>query len=217
MKVESKKPELRDISTLVPYELNAKKHDKEQIERLKNSIERFGWRGNPIIVDKEGVIIAGHGRRLAALALGLTKVPVIVEEDMTADQARAFRLADNRAAISDIDTNLFRQDLELIDLEDLRGIFDEKELTFSSADIGEMNMDVFVDDLADVVSQQAEEVGKQVEEAKDKRFPLAKTFGFKDVSCENARVIANTLAQLKAEHDLEGEDALTYVFSRFND
>jgi len=85
-----------DPSVLVPYEKNARIHGSE-MEFLKNSITEFGFR-NPILVDANNVIIAGHGRRMAALELGLKKVPVIVCDDLTDDQVRALRLSDNRTS-----------------------------------------------------------------------------------------------------------------------
>ena len=85
-----------DPRKLVPYENNARVHDTE-LEFIKNSIQEFGFR-NPILVDGDNVIIAGHGRRLAAIDLGLEKVPVIVCEDLTEDQVKALRLVDNRTS-----------------------------------------------------------------------------------------------------------------------
>ena len=56
--------EMWDIARVKPYKNNAKIHDEKQVEKIAKSIKEFGWRGNPIVVDREGVIIAGHGRRL---------------------------------------------------------------------------------------------------------------------------------------------------------
>lgn len=213
MKITEKTPVLTEIQSLIPYELNSKKHNKEQVEKLALSIQKFGWRGNPILTDKHGVIIAGHGRRLAALSLGLVKVPVIVEDDMTAEEARAFRLADNRVSISDMDTNLFRQELETINIDDLRGIFDDKELEFSMSDLGEMSMDSFVEDLDVVVAEQQEELNVRLDEAKDKRHALVKAIGIKDVSCANARIIGQIISRVESEQSLSGEAALMHIFN----
>lgn len=212
MNIEKKSPELRDIETIFPYPGNSKKHGKEQVEKLALSITKFGWRGNPILVDVNGVILAGHGRRLAALSIGLKKVPVIVEE-MTPAEAKAFRLADNRVAISDMDTALFRQELESISVEDLRGIFDDKELEFSMYDLGEMNTDSFVDDLDIVVANQQAELDSQIEAAGSKRHALIKTFGFKDVSVENARTLSRIMSKIESEQGVAGEAALMHIFS----
>lgn len=84
------------LSDLVPYENNPRKNQKA-VEAVKNSIKQFGFK-NPIIVDENNVIISGHTRRLAAIELGLETVPVVIAADLTEEQVRAFRLADNRVA-----------------------------------------------------------------------------------------------------------------------
>lgn len=88
------------VDDLIPYEYNAREHGSE-IEYLKNSIREFGFR-NPILIDGNNVIIAGHGRRMAAMDLGMEKVPCIICSDLSDEQVRALRLADNK--ISDLST-----------------------------------------------------------------------------------------------------------------
>ena len=83
------------ISTLKPYERNAKQHPAEQIEKLKASIEEFGFL-SPCLIDRDGNIIAGHGRVEAAKALGMDTVPAVYVEGLTDIQRRAYILADNR-------------------------------------------------------------------------------------------------------------------------
>lgn len=85
-----------DMSEIHPYENNPRRNEKA-VEAVANSIRQFGFK-NPIILDKEYVIISGHTRRLAALKLGLKKVPCYIATDLTDEQVRAFRLADNRVA-----------------------------------------------------------------------------------------------------------------------
>ena len=84
------------IKDLVPYENNPRRNEKA-VDAVANSIKEFGFQ-NPIIIDKNNVIISGHTRRLAAIRLGLDKVPCCIAEDLTEEQIRAFRLADNRVA-----------------------------------------------------------------------------------------------------------------------
>ena len=84
------------VSELVPYENNPRNNEKA-VEAVANSIREFGFK-NPIIVDRQKVIVSGHTRRLAALKLGLDQVPVVYADDLTEDQIKAFRLADNRVA-----------------------------------------------------------------------------------------------------------------------
>lgn len=75
-----------------PYDKNAKKHPKKQVQQVANSIKEFGF-NQPIVVDKNGVLIVGHGRLEAAKLLGLKEVPTITV-DLTEEQAKAYRLAD---------------------------------------------------------------------------------------------------------------------------
>ena len=202
MNILENKPTLRDIDTILPYPLNAKKHGEDQVSRLVASIKSFGWRGNPILVDREGVIIAGHGRRLAALKLGLKQVPVVVIEDMSAEKARAFRLADNRAAVSDLDNDILKE--ELIDLgEDvsdlLASIFDKKELDFAVADLMTFNEGVFVDDLDTVMDEQTATTDEKIKTSDDKRVAIAKAMGFKDVKGSDVIYVTRWIAMLEAE------------------
>jgi hypothetical protein len=89
--------ELWPVERLVPFEGNARTHGAEQLEQLKASIRQFGFTA-PILVDGEAGILAGHGRLLAARELGMEQVPVVVLDHMTAEQRRAYVLADNRLA-----------------------------------------------------------------------------------------------------------------------
>lgn len=85
------------VSTLKPYANNPRTHTKKQIRQIARSIETFGWT-NPVLVDAEGGVIAGHGRLAAAKLLGLEAVPTIRLADMTEAQKRAYVIADNRLA-----------------------------------------------------------------------------------------------------------------------
>ena len=83
------------LDELNPYEKNPRKND-QSVQAVANSIKEFGFRA-PIIVDSDFTIIAGHTRYKAAKSLGLSEVPVIVADDMTEEQVRAYRIADNSA------------------------------------------------------------------------------------------------------------------------
>lgn len=108
--------ELASTQDLVPYARNARTHSDEQVAQIAASIREFGWT-NPILVDGNNGIIAGHGRLLAAQKLGLDEVPVIQLEGMTETKKRAYILADNRiASNSGWDTEMLG--LELDDLKD---------------------------------------------------------------------------------------------------
>ena len=127
------------IDRLIPYARNARTHSKEQILQLRSSLREFGF-VNPIIVDKDLNIIAGHGRVLAAKAEGLAQVPCVFAEHLSDAQKKAYILADNRLALSaGWDEELLA--LEFADLKDLGfdlGLtgFDESEIEKLFADPG---------------------------------------------------------------------------------
>jgi ParB-like chromosome segregation protein Spo0J len=194
------------VEDVKPYEANAKKHPPEQIRRIAKSIKEFGWT-QAISVDKDGVIIAGHGRRLAAMELGLKQVPVWVRDDLTPEQVRAARLADNRVAESEIDTNLLQAELRALDF-DLSGIFDDKELAFLDADLAELNADAFVADLDAEVERQAEETRAKIKEVDERTIRLDQAFGFKSIKGADERAIAMFMAQIESETGKEGAEAL---------
>ena len=194
------------IEKLTPYENNVKKHVPEQIEKIAASIKQFGWT-QPIVVDKNGVIIAGHGRRLAAIKLEIKEVPVWVRDDMTDMQVRAARLSDNRVAVGDIDTEMFRAELADLDYN-LDQIFDTKELDFASVDLGEMNTGAFIADVGGAVDEQEAATHGMVKELDNRRVPLMKAFGFKDVLGSDEIYIARFMAQVEVQSGLKGEAAL---------
>lgn len=84
----------KKIGELIPYENNPRKNE-EAVRYVANSIREFGWK-QPIVVDSDGIIIVGHTRYKAAQELGLEAVPVLVASDLNEEQARAYRLADNK-------------------------------------------------------------------------------------------------------------------------
>lgn len=101
------------LEDLKPYENNPRFND-DAVKYVANSIKEFGFKV-PIIVDKNNVIVAGHTRYKASLELGLKEVPVIVADDLTDDQVKAFRLADNKAS-EFAEWNIDLLDLELDDI-----------------------------------------------------------------------------------------------------
>lgn len=105
-----------DINDIKPYAKNAKKHPDEQIARIANSIREFGFK-QPLVIDKDNVLIIGHGRLAAAKRLGYDNVPCLYADDLTDDQIKALRLADNKTNESDWDFDFL--DLELDDITDI--------------------------------------------------------------------------------------------------
>lgn len=131
-----------NIDKLVPYARNARTHSREQILQLRASLREFGF-VNPVIVDKDFNIIAGHGRVIAAREEGLTEVPCVFAEHLTEAQKRAYILADNRLALN------AGWDEELLALEfgELKDLGFDLELTgFDPKEIEKL----FADDGSDV-------------------------------------------------------------------
>lgn len=100
----------KSIGEITPYEKNPRKNDSA-VDAVAASIREFGWQ-QPIVVDKDGVIIAGHTRYKAAKKLKLKEVPVVVAENLTDDQVKAYRLADNKTGeLAEWDMQLLSDEL----------------------------------------------------------------------------------------------------------
>lgn len=121
------------ITELKPYENNPRNND-DAAAAVARSIKEFGFKV-PVIIDKNNVIVAGHTRLKAAMLLKLESVPCIVADDLTDEQIKAFRLADNK--VSELATWDFEAlDKELKDLEDMDLDFDMSDFGFESSEIG---------------------------------------------------------------------------------
>ena len=128
----------KKIGEIKPYEKNAKRHPEDQIQHIANSIKQFGFK-QPIVIDKDGTIVCGHGRYFAAQKLNLDIVPCVLADDLTDEQIKAFRLADNKVAESDWDMDLLGDELDdilnidmsdfgFLDIDDIADIDDEKDV-----------------------------------------------------------------------------------------
>ncbi len=109
----------RKVEDLIPYARNARTHSEEQVTRLASSIKEFGFT-NPILLDGENGVIAGHGRLLASKKLGLKEVPCIELAGLTKTQKQAYILADNKLAL-DAGWDLDTLKIELDDLK-IKGV-----------------------------------------------------------------------------------------------
>jgi ParB-like chromosome segregation protein Spo0J len=139
------------IEDLIPYANNARTHSDDQVTQIAASIKEFGFT-NPVLIDKDNGIIAGHGRVMAAKKLGLSEVPAIMLDHLTDIQRKAYILADNRIALNS------GWDNELLSLE----LHDLTELDFNLDLIG-----FSVDDLRIVMGYGADfEAGTQDEQGK---------------------------------------------------
>ena len=105
----------KKLSEITPYKKNAKKHDKRQIANVAESIKQYGF-VQPLVIDRDGVIVIGHCRALAAQNLGMAEVPCVCVDDLTPEQVNAQRLVDNKSNESDWDFDLLADELPGLDL-----------------------------------------------------------------------------------------------------
>ena len=122
MKQQNYQIEQIETGSLIPYARNAKKHDDAQVAKIAGSIREFGF-NNPVLIDSENGIVAGHGRVLAAQKLGMASVPCLRLSHLTDSQRKAYILADNRLA-------------------EIGGGWDEEMLKLELADLGELDVDL---------------------------------------------------------------------------
>ena len=154
------------IKQLKPYEKNARTHNEKQIEKIAKSIEEFGFI-NPVLIDSEYGIIAGHGRVKGAELLGMAEVPCLFIEDLTEEQKRAYILADNKLAL-DAGWDLELLNIELAELDNLD--FDITLTGFDMSEWGDIENGVFsMDDISEIDGYNSNE---------DDREYFTKTFTF---------------------------------------
>ena len=134
------KIEYKDINDLIPYVNNTRTHSEEQINQIASSIKEFGFT-NPVLIDKNDGLIAGHGRVMGAKKLGLKEVPTITLDNLTEAQKKCYIIADNKIALnSGWDEDLLK--LELMELDEMG--FDYSELGFDfEFDIEEISDEEF--------------------------------------------------------------------------
>lgn len=139
---------------LIPYANNSRTHSDTQVAQIAASIREFGFR-NPVLIDGENGIIAGHGRVLAARKLGLTEIPTIDGSDLTETQKKAYVIADNKIALN----AGWDEELLMLEIEDLRSLgadinilaFDPSEIQQNKVDysvLDDENLDDKLDDMS---------------------------------------------------------------------
>ena len=122
-----------NIEDLKPYEHNPR-HNDDAVAAVAKSIEEFGFKV-PIIIDKDNEIVCGHTRMKAAMVLGLEKVPCIIADDLSEEQIKAFRLADNKVSeLATWDMEALEKELSELDAMDLD--FDMSDFGFEPSEIG---------------------------------------------------------------------------------
>ena len=103
------------VKDLIPYERNTKKHDKTQINNVAESIKQYGF-VQPIVIDKDNVVVIGHCRLIAAKQLKMKEVPCVCVEDLTEEQVKALRIVDNKSNESEWDFDILADELAQLDL-----------------------------------------------------------------------------------------------------
>lgn len=127
---------LKKIDELVPYENNPRIND-EAAKYVAESIRQFGFKV-PMVIDKDNVIVAGHTRYKAAMELGMEEVPCIVADDLTEEQVKAFRIADNKVGeIAQWDMRMLNIELEELDLD---------MTDFGFIEVSDVDLDEFFED-----------------------------------------------------------------------
>lgn len=223
-----KKSELqhRDTNELVPFAGNARTHSEQQIDQICESIQKFGFY-NPVLIDESGIIIAGHGRIMAAKKLGLTTVPTMVIFDLTEMERRTLTLADNKISLnSSWDMEKVREELSLLaesDLDlDLTGFhdFEIESLLRDDLDILPPNVmtsfvevvnnsdEPDVEDESDIEGSCSESEHSESNETKNSVVAMKFLF-----NSEDADKVSKVLNALALEFDFKSnEPAVMHVF-----
>ena len=189
-------------SDLIPYARNAKKHDASQVAKIAGSIREFGFT-NPVLIDKDNGIIAGHGRVLAAQSLALDSVPCIRLGHLTDTQRRAYILADNRLA-------------------EIGGGWDEEMLKLELADLAALDVDVteigFTDSDAGVFDISETEMPALADG--DKQPFQQKTFTLHDEQAEEVEAAISKAKEMghaqSAVNENSNGNALAFICQSFN-
>lgn len=199
------------VEKILPYPENHKKHSPAQVAALAASIKEQGL-NDPITVDKDGVIISGHGRLEAVKSLGWVKAPVRWLKMLTKAQADKLRIAANKTTSTDYDFEVLQRELSRLsgDGEDLTSIgLDSRELEMMIGDIGAMAEDSIVADLDLAVDAFDAEVAAASTKAADDEVAIGKAFGIKKVPAAFAKVAKRFMGVVGDTYKpLEGWEAL---------
>lgn len=210
------KEEQLDISSLKEYEFNAKEHkeDSDDFKALVSSISRHGI-SSPINVDKNMVIITGHGRVMACKKLGLPTIRGRIRTDLTDNQVKELRISDNRSVSNEYDTALQRLEFKQLDVSET----DLTALNINMAEFEKMTLDftvmdsaAFTEDLDKDVDDQAKESEQDIKKTDLKLVSVVNGLGFKVVTVDATRKIAKFIATLQEQFDLEDPAAAFVKF-----
>lgn len=193
------------LDQVTPYARNARQHSDKQIDLIARSIREFGF-NNPVLIDRDNAIVAGHGRYEAAIRLKLKTVPTLLLEHLTETQVKAYRIADNRIAeLSEWDDDVLR--LEILDLSDL-DIAGELDFDVSLTGFDTPELDII---LGGSGGDAAVDSSETVEVPDPQTTPVARpgdvwTLGRHRLFCGNALETA-------AYRDLIGDERVRMVFT----
>jgi ParB-like chromosome segregation protein Spo0J len=193
--IDAPKIEQRSVAELTPYAANSRTHSQEQVAQIAASMKEFGWT-NPILISDDNMIIAGHGRIMAAKELGMVDVPVIVLSGLSEAQQKALVIADNKLALNSIwDDELLK--MEMADL--VASGFNYEAIGFNTQELRELLDDV-------------EEPPKEDDEEKEANYIIQYNIVF-DNEAQQA-IWFNFIRFLKTkyeDHDTLAERLITFL------
>lgn len=193
----------RTIGDLKSYARNARTHTKKQLRQIADSINEFGFT-NPVLIDGNDQIIAGHGRVEAAKLLGWTSVPTIRLEHLSADQVQAYVIADNRLAeLAGWDSEILASELQILSNLDID--FNLETIGFETAEIDLLIGELEIGD-AEVVEEETAIKGP------DRSQPAISTIG--DIwLLGNHRLLCGDALKVESYQSLMGNDRAQMIFS----
>jgi len=199
-----------DINLLKDADNNNKNHPPESVSRLAKSMDKLG-QIQPVICDKDHVLIAGHGRVLAAKELGWSKIKAIVLK-VDHETARRMRIADNLMTSQDYNEEALLKEINDLGIQDdLDSYIDDKRfrdlLTVAIDPAGEMSSESIISDIEGSVAEFAEETDELMDAVEDKDTPMKSILGFGSVKPRAARRIAVFMAVLEGKYGSDKYEA----------
>jgi hypothetical protein len=197
------------IAKLKEYPNNTKIHSEEDTKKLAATIKANGFT-DPILVNKKGLIIAGHGRRLAMISLGYKTIPAFVFKHLTEAQERTLRISHNKATSITYDSE--KMAIEVKDLFDM-GVkqedlaLDAKEFDIMTKDLDVMSDTAFSDDIGDDVEAQNEETHANIAEMDQRMVPVIKALGFKEVPKAAEKTLLEFMTRIEGDTGKKGQEA----------
>lgn len=202
--------EMWDIGRVHTYDKNTKVHSRAHIKKLMASIAADGL-FDALIVDADGVLIAGHGRYAALVELGHKVVPVKHAAHLSKNQADAARIAHNKTASTDYDSGLMAEEMKrLMEADDVDISvlgFDENELDFLIDDLGNMDLGAISTDLDQDIDDQEAETNDKVKATDASSEKVVKALGFNAIPIDGVKHVRRFIAAIEADTGKTGADA----------